>query len=424
MTQVVLAVDFELDLILFELLSEIEDVTTVARPADDVELLAHARTGGADVAVVGQYFPGLDADVVAAITATGTKVLGFGNDADALGSLGVTRSIASTADSATMRAGLDEVLHSTLVPPRPSRPPGPERGAGRILTVWGTGSSPGRTATAVNLGDHAARQGHRTVIVDADTVSAMVATSLGLTEESSHLASLCRREAEKNPPVDVEDVPHAVISADLHAVTGLTRADRWPEVRAGTLTAVLNRLATMYDLVIVDVSDRCDPDDEFADPFYDRHCATRAALDAADTVLVLAAGDPIGLQRLVRLLGTERAERIREKSRLAITKVRAGAVGHRAEDRIREVLTRFLSAAPDFVFSDDRSGLDAAMLAGLTLHEANPRSQLSREFAEAVEELVPARTRSRRHPGTPDSGRRGAGRSARRRLRGFGAAKS
>ena len=53
MTQVLLAVDFEFDLILFELLSEIDDVSIVARPADDVELLALCRTGDADVAIVG-----------------------------------------------------------------------------------------------------------------------------------------------------------------------------------------------------------------------------------------------------------------------------------------------------------------------------------------------------------------------------------
>lgn len=73
MTQVLLAVDFEYDLILFELLSEIDDVTIVARPADEVELLAHCRTGGADVVIIGRYFPGLDAEAVAAITASGQR---------------------------------------------------------------------------------------------------------------------------------------------------------------------------------------------------------------------------------------------------------------------------------------------------------------------------------------------------------------
>ncbi|MDN5793406.1 MAG: DNA-binding response regulator, partial [Brevibacterium aurantiacum] len=75
MTQVLLAVDFEFDLILFELLSEVDDVTIVARPADEVELLALCRTGSADVVIVGQYFPGLDAQVIASILATGTAVL-------------------------------------------------------------------------------------------------------------------------------------------------------------------------------------------------------------------------------------------------------------------------------------------------------------------------------------------------------------
>lgn len=396
MTQVLLAVDFEFDLILFELLSDVDDVTIVARPADEVELLALSRTGSADVVIVGQYFPGLDAEVVAAINASGTAVLGFGGDSETMGRLGIVHSVESAADAETIARALDDVRDSTVVPPRPASPPGTKRGHGRIITVWGTGSSPGRTLTAVNLGDHAARQGHRSVVVDADTVAAMVGTTLGLTEESSHLASLCRLEAEKSPPADVSALPHAAIREDFFAITGLTRPDRWPEIRASVLGSVLARLATMFDLVVVDVSDRVDPDDDFADPFYDRHCATRAALDAADTVLVLAAGDPIGLQRLVKLLGTPRAESMRDRMRIGITKVRAGAVGHPAESRIREVLSRFVRMDPDFVLSDDRATADSAMLAGHTLHEDNPRSVLSQELSALAADLLPARKRSRR----------------------------
>lgn len=81
--------------------------------------------------------------------------------------------------------------------------------------------------------------------------------------------------------------------------------------------------------------------------------------------------------------------------RIGITKVRPGAVGHPAEGRIREVLGRFVRMEPDFIFSDDRATVDAAMLVGHTLHEANPRSVLSQEIGVAVAELLPARKRSR-----------------------------
>ncbi|WP_181275629.1 AAA family ATPase [Brevibacterium oceani] len=396
MTQVLLAVDFEFDLILFELLSDIDDVTIVARPADEVELLAHCRTGGAEVVIIGRYFPGLDAEVVAAITATGAKVLGFGNDAEVLTGLGIGSSVRTDADATALAAAIEDIRDSMIVPPRPAAPPGPPGGPGKIVTVWGTGSSPGRTLLAVNLADQASRQGQKSVVVDADTVSGMVAATLGLTEESSHLASLCRSFSERPTRLDPESVPHAVIREGFHAITGQTRPERWPEVRASVLDAVLRRLAKIYDLVIVDVSDRIDPDDDLADPFYDRHCATRAALDTADIVLVLAAGEPIGLQRLVKLLGTPRAESLREKMRLVITKQRSSAVGSPAEARIREVLDRFVRVAPDFVLSDDRATADAAMLAGKTLHEQNPRSVLAAEIAEVAAALVPSRKRTRR----------------------------
>lgn len=395
MTQVLLAVDFEFDLILFELLSDLDDVTVVARPADEVELLAHCRTGGADVVIIGRYFPGLDAEVVAAIAATGVKVLGFGDD-EALAGLGIRNTVATDVDVPALARALDEVRASTVVPPRPVAPPASIGGEGKIITVWGTGSSPGRTLTAVNLADHASRQGRRSVIVDADTVSGMVAATLGLSEESSHLASLCRSQAERSGTRDPRSVPHAAVRENFHVVTGLTRPERWPEVRASVLESVLHSLAKIYDLVVVDVSDRIDPDDDLADPFYDRHCATRAALDSADIVLVLAAGDPIGLQRLVKLLGTARAEVLREKMRLVITKVRSTAVGQPAEKRITEVLDRFVRVAPDFVLSDDRAAADAAMLSGQTLCEHNPRSALNREIEAMAEDLLPGSRRQRR----------------------------
>lgn len=406
MTQVLLAVDFEFDLILFELLSDIEDVTIVARPADDVELLALCRTGSAEVIIVGQYFPGLDAEVISAASASGAKVLGFGDDARALEALGITASVASTADADEIASALEGICDSTLVPPRPTVPPGTRGGQGTIITIWGTGSSPGRSVTAVNLADHAARQGHRSVVVDADTVSATVAAMLGLTEESAHLASLCRWEAEKMTAAGHGSLPHATIREDFHAITGLTKAQRWPEIRASALEAVLHRLARSYDLVVVDVCDRIDPDDDLADPFYDRHCATRAAVEAADIVLLLAPGDPIGLQRLIKLLGTGRAESLRPKIKIGITKVRPGAVGQPAEARIREVLGRFVRVEPDFVLSDDRTTLDAAMLAGRTLYEQNPKSVLSREIAELAEALLPGRKRMRRGTGQRGQGRR------------------
>ncbi|UVI37442.1 AAA family ATPase [Brevibacterium spongiae] len=415
MTQVLLAVDFEYDLILFELLSDIDDVTIVARPADEVELLAHCRTGSAEVVIIGRYFPGLDAEVVAAVSAAGAKVLGFGDDGEVLAGLGITAWVGTDADADEVATALDDLRASTVVPPRPSAPPGPVGGQGMTVTVWGTGSSPGRTLTAVNLADEAARLGRRSVIVDADTVSGMVAATLGLTEESSHLASLCRAQTDRSGHLDAHAVPHAVVSQDLHVITGLTKPERWPEIRASVLETVLRRLVKIYDLVVVDVSDRIDPDDEMADPFYDRHCATRAALEAADVVLVLAAGEPIGLQRLVKLLSTPRAEELREKMRLVITKMRAGAVGSPPEARVREVLDRFVRVTPDYVLSDDRVTADAAMLAGRTLHEQNPRSVLCQEIAAMAEDLLPGRRRSRRSGGgrrrrsVPEqgSGRRG-----------------
>ncbi|PMC98933.1 chromosome partitioning protein, partial [Brevibacterium paucivorans] len=111
--------------------------------------------------------------------------------------------------------------------------------------------------------------------------------------DASKIAALCRSAESLDDTVISRCI--ARVRDGLDVVTGLSRADRWPEVRAGALTAVLEELAKRYPVVIVDVSARIDPDDPLADPFYDRHAATRAVLDAADDVIVVGAAEPPAL---------------------------------------------------------------------------------------------------------------------------------
>ncbi len=166
-----------------------------------------------------------------------------------------------------------------------------------------------------------------------------------------------------------------------------------------TLTVKGTALAGRAQCVVVDVSDRVDPDDEYADPHYDRHGATRAVLDAADHVVIVAGAEPLGLQRLISLLATDRAVALRTRSTIVLNRVRAAAVGPDPEERIAATLQRFAGLEDVLMLPDARSEVDAAGLAGRCVTEYAPGSRLSRALRELAARLPVDQPPTRRRGG-------------------------
>lgn len=404
MIDVVVAVDVEYEATVVAVVSALPDAQVVRRPADETELLALVAGGTGHVVVLSRYFPGIDADVVSRMLDAGARIVGFGSDHAVFDRWGIVHTLAPGAGTEATSTVLRDCADSVQAPPKPTEPPRSDTSgthAGSVTAVWGTGSSPGRSSVALVLAHLAARVAGRTTLVDADTVSSSLTPALGLLDEAPQLAALCRlvvSGAAHDPQLVADRL--AEIEPGFEMVTGLSRADRWPEIRAGVLTDVLDRLAARADHVIVDVSDRIDPDDPYADPHYDRHQATRAVLDRADQVLIVAAADPMGLQRLVRLLESDRAMRHKEHTVVVVNRVRTSAVGPDPHTRIRSVLSRFAGVDDVVLLPDDPATIDAAVLAGRSPVEVARRSA----FVSAIDdELLPRlpgvtvrRTRGRR----------------------------
>jgi len=119
-----------------------------------------------------------------------------------------------------------------------------------------------------------------------------------------------------------------------------------------------------------------------------RNATTLTALSLADTVLAVGAGEPIGLQRLVRGLRDLSALPCPEPV-VVVNRVRAEAVGWQPERRIRDALQRFAGVRSPHLVPDDRSALDAALLSGRTLAEEVPGSPVRLALAELARTLAP-----------------------------------
>ncbi|MDN6351488.1 MAG: chromosome partitioning protein, partial [Yaniella sp.] len=164
----------------------------------------------------------------------------------------------------------------------------------------------------------------------------------------------------------------------LDVITGLTRAERWPQLRAAAWTQVLLAARAGWDQIIIDCGFGLEEDEElsFDIPAPQRNATTVTAVRTADSVMAVGTGDPVGFVRFMKGL-----ELLTETSQTSVVpvmnKVTALASGVGPKHQLTGVwerfgpsnaLEHFIPWAPEIV--------STALLAGKTLAESAPKSEL------------------------------------------------
>ncbi|WP_237843431.1 hypothetical protein [Cellulosimicrobium cellulans] len=412
---------------------EAEVVTTLAAPglqvtrrcADLVELLAAAAAGAGRVAVVSCDLPALDRQAVVDLHAHDVRIVALAPagtwEEERVRAYGVD----AVVDLDSAPDGLCDVVRAVL-PPREAATGGPdvprsvvdadatgpesEPRRGRTVAVWGPTGAPGRTTVATNLAaelagpvpGRRARPARRTrrsadvpavvpsapdaevLLVDADTYGGSVAQRLGLLDESPGLAAAAR-SAGQGALDDAGLLALApTVLPRVRVLTGLTRAARWPELPGASLDAVWEVGRSVADWTVVDCGFGIERDELLT---YDtrapqRNDATWSALAAADVVVVVGAGDPVGLQRLVRALDelAETGACVGTARVVVVNRVRASVVGPRPERAVRDAMARYASVDDLHVVPEDVA-VDLGLREGRTLVESAPASPARRALA-------------------------------------------
>ncbi|GAA4752656.1 P-loop NTPase [Amnibacterium soli] len=291
-------------------------------------------------------------------------------------SLGVREPLDATVDAGDIRARIEQGLPA---PQPPEETPDAARAPGRVTAVWGPAGAPGRTTTAIALASELAAAGLRVALVDADTVGAAVAPSLGLLDEAPGLAAACRLAAAgalTGAELDRVAQRYRCTRGELLVLTGIGRPARWPELSADRVTKVLEQCRSWADHTVVDTGFNLEADEEIVSDLFAprRNAATIAAVRAADTVVAVGAGDPVGLARYVRAFGDLVEFVDPHRVHAVIGKVRQSAVGLGAGGQIRASLQRFGGIDEVTLVPADAAACDAALLTARTLPDAAPRS--------------------------------------------------
>ena len=372
-------------------------VTVVRRCVDVSELLAAAATGIGQAALLSAELRRLDGEAVARLAEAGVAVVGLvdpGDDraAERLRQLGVGWVLPADSDPDLIAEALREAVAGAPTPGRdvadpraalPALTPSVlpregSAGAGRVVAVWGPTGAPGRTTVALGLADEAARLGVPTILVDADVYGGVVAQLLGLLDESPGLAGAARLAGAGSLDGAALVRLAWAVRPQLRVLTGLARADRWPELRPRAVGTVLDEARRLAELVIVDCSFNLEDDEElsFDTAAPRRNGVTLAVLEAADTVLCVSGADPVALQRSVRALD-ELGDVLPEvQPRVVVNQLRRGPVPGDPRAEIAAAVERFTGREVGFFLPADRDATDAALATGRTLAEVAPRSPL------------------------------------------------
>lgn len=372
-------------------------VSVSRRCVDVVELLAAAAAGVGRAALVAADLRGLDADVLTRLAVAGVAVIGVASHDDAAGRrrlerLGVSPVVEPSAQPEDIAATVLGAVGRLTAPrtydvadpgamlPRPTLPPDDvahASGDGRVVAVWGPTGAPGRTSVAVNVAAELADLGVDTLLVDADVYGGVIAQLLGLLDESAGFAAACRAAGSGELDPGVLTSLSVTVSSDLRLLTGLARADRWPELRAAAVEAVLGCARAVAAVTVIDCGFCLERDEEltFDTAAPRRNGATLAALTAADLVVAVAAGDPVGLQRFVRA-AAELGEAVPGCDPLVVVnRVRSQVVGGGdATTQISEALARFAGVHDARFVPLDQHAFDTAVASGRTLAEVAPTS--------------------------------------------------
>jgi len=416
-------------------------VIVVRRCVDMADLLAAAAAGTARAVILSADLRRLDRDALARLATAGVAVIGLaarsssgpeGDDAERrLRQLGVRHVLAADAGPALISAEVatavaEGVVTGGLDPmtlgyaePRSALPDVPAFAAepfddptasdtvpGTLVAVWGPTGAPGRTTVAVALATETARLGCPTLLADADCYGGVVAQVLGLLDESPGLAAAVRHANAGTLDERALATLARVVAPNLRVLTGIARAERWPELRPAGLTAVYAVARRMSKLIVVDCGFGLEQDEELS---YDttaprRNGSTLATLADADHVVAVGSADPVGLQRLVRGLA-ELAQVLPDcRPRVVVNRVRKGPINGDPEQEIRQALARYAGIEGVVFVPYDLASLDKALAGGHSLAEVALDSAARRALLPLAETYAGAGSnrsgRRRRHSGS------------------------
>ncbi|MFK4087693.1 CpaE family protein [Kribbella sp. NPDC020789] len=384
-------------------------IRVVRRCVDIADVMAAAASGQARAVLLADDLSRLTSDAVSALHARGIAVLAlvdpsetgeaFGPE-DRLSRMGIERILPADVSPEDLGRAISDAVDAGPpialshfaggFVPRPgepdlrTEPPEYAAGTGRIFAVWGPTGAPGRTTVAVGLASELAARGLPTLLADCDVYGGTVAQLLGMLDETSGLAAAARSASSGTLDMMTLAKHARQVEKHLMVLTGLSRADRWTELRPAAVESIWSSARLLAPCTVVDLGFCIETDEEIS---FDslaprRNGATIATLEEADEVIVVGSADPVGLTRLIRSIHELRGLVPSVTVRVVVNRVRSGSLGSSPSDAIAEALGQYAGVQAAALLPYDLNAVDAAMAHGRSLAEAAKSSKLRKSLQQ------------------------------------------
>lgn len=265
--------------------------------------------------------------------------------------------------------------------------------SGKVFSIWGPTGSPGRTTIAVNLAATCAAQGKKVFLIDADTYAASVAYSFGNTEESSGIAALCRlAEMDALDSAQLAKYSHHIPTPTgaLSIISGITRAERWPELAMEKMAKVISFVATQCDVVVIDVGFNLEADEEISSDLFAprRNAATIASLHNSEVIVEVTGSDPVSLSRFIRAHQILKENFSGKTLVTVVNKLESTSTWKPHTQSIFASLSRFAGIHNIHPIRLDRPAMDKAQSAQTPLVLSSGRSGITSDFTALATQLL------------------------------------
>lgn len=333
----------------------------VERVLTGAQLLARARDGVADAALVASDLPGVTPALLADLLRIAVPAVVIAPDPDAGRWSGCGIIIPTDAAPDRVRSALDAALRGEGLSrrsPAPSRASaGPTNFAPRsvahaVIAVASGAGSPGRTIIALGL---AAALGTvaPTILVDADLSGPSLAAHLDA-DPTRNLFMLAhgdpRTAGDWDRALEQETQPLDPRSPHGAVLCGVPKSAMRAEITVPLFERAVAELRARYRNTIIDIG---------ADLLGPEAAIHRAAMGMADQILLVGSADLVGLARLRAALDLCRAQLGVDPERLALVVNRHDRRHHHRRAEIEWALGRPLAA----LVSHDHAGIQRALAA-------------------------------------------------------------
>jgi MinD-like ATPase involved in chromosome partitioning or flagellar assembly len=255
----------------------------------------------------------------------------------------------------------------------------------KVITVWSPAGSPGRTTIAASIAVELAKQGGRTLLIDADCYAPSIEFQFGIDQSHAGLAAIARAAIQERldfPTLNKLAVDFSFGKIELKIITGLSMPDRWQEVGFDGINAILEFAQQQFDCIVIDVASPIELQVIHEKSLVQRNSMTIAALKAATHVVAVCGAKDSDVHRFVWEYQQLRSLEIQGELQVLVNQLRTATLGRSAAKQIADTVHRLTGCQVQDFIDFDQAAADRAKLDGVPIvlagRNSSARAQLSK----------------------------------------------